>query len=273
MTNRPSYYRPTTWTLVVAGALAAAAIMWPGTAQAQQDTAEAQAQQRAAEVAAVAQQRAAESILRVYTPRFLHPNNAAALAFQVCGEDRCEIESMGDQGLVLTTTTELHAEYSALLAARDVPPPTQEFRVILLRANQSDTMPEVPADAQGALEDLRDMLAFTGFEAIDSGWLRTSGWGTTTLGEAGAFQVELHFAGDPRQDSALLIEGFELTHAPVYWENLGDPQAIPRPHLGDAKRVLSSQFGINVGETVVVGTSRMNGGSDALVVLLTALAR
>jgi hypothetical protein len=212
--------------------------------------------------------------LQVYSVRFLHPNNAAALAFQVCGGgDRCEVESLGDQGLVLRADAEIHAQYAALLAERDVPPPTQAFRVILLRADRDGSMPEVPADALAALEDLRQVMPYGGFTVIDSGWLRTSSAGSTSLGEAGSFGVQLVFSGDPRQSDALLVEAFELSHSQVYWENLDDPGSIPRAHLGDTTHVLSSQFGINVGETVVVGTSRMNGDGEALVVLLTALER
>lgn len=216
-----------------------------------------------------------ERTLRVYSTRFLHPDNAAALAFQVCSVDQhCEVEQMGGQGIMLRAVEKIHEQYEMLLAERDVPPASQEFRVILLRADHSGNMPRVPADATAALEDLRDMLAYTGFEMIDSGWLRTSGSGSTTLGEAGSFRVQLFFVGDPRRDGALLIEVFELHHSQVFWENLGGENGpVPRAHLGDGKTVLSSQFGINVGETVVVGTSRTNGGNEALVVLLTALDR
>lgn len=215
-----------------------------------------------------------ERTLRVYNTRFLHPDNAVALAYQLCGQDGCEVSSMGDQGIMLRAVPQIHAEYEMLLAQRDVPPATQEFRIILLRADQSGSMPEVPADARAALEDLRDMLPYTGFEMIDSGWLRTSRSGSMTLGEAGSFFVQMVFAGDPREDSALLVEGFELVHSRVMWENLdAEDGSEPWSHLGDGRTVLSSQFGINVGETVVVGTSRANGSNEALVVLLTALDR
>lgn len=216
-----------------------------------------------------------ERILRVYNPRFLTSHNAAALAFHVCGEDeRCEVESMGSQGIILRAIPQIHAEYEMLLTEQDVPPATQEFRVILLRADQSGSMPEVPAAAQAALEDLREVLPYTGFEMIDSGWLRMSRSGSTTLGEAGSFLVHIVFTGDSRQDSALLVEGFELVHSRVMWENLdAEDGSKPWSHLGDGRTVLSSQFGINVGETVVVGTSRTNGSNEALVVLLTALDR
>jgi hypothetical protein len=215
-----------------------------------------------------------EQVLRMYTARFLQSNSVAAIAFQVCGgQERCELEPMGDQGILVRAPAAVHVEIAALLADRDVPPPTQEFRVILLNANRGSEMPELPGDAQAALADVRDMTAYTGFELIDSALIRTSGGGSMALGLAGSFQVELYFAGDPREHASLLIERFELGYAPVYWAD-GDPaEGGGQPFLGDSRTVLSSQFGIDLGETVVVGTSRMNGGDSALVVLLTALDR
>ena len=38
-----------------------------------------------------------------------------------------------------------------------------------------------------------------------------------------------------------------------------------------SKLVMSSSFSADVGQTVVVGTSRLNGGDEALMVLFTAL--
>ena len=69
------------------------------------------------------------------------------------------------------------------------------------------------------------------------------------------------------------MERFELHYAPVYWHENDSGEGEAEPFLGDSRTVLSSQFGIDVGETVVVGTSRLNGGDSALVVLLTALDR
>jgi hypothetical protein len=47
------------------------------------------------------------------------------------------------------------------------------------------------------------------------------------------------------------------------------PQATPMPTL--AENLLNTSFSLRRGETVVVGTSKLDGGSRALVVLLTAL--
>ena len=238
--------------LAVAVVAALAAAVWSPPAAAQED----------------------ERVLRVYSARFLEANSVAAIAFQVCGgEERCELEPMGDQGILVRAPASVQVQIAALLDERDVPPPTQEFRVVLVNANRGDDMPDLPGDARAALEDVRDMTAYTGFELIDSALIRTSGGGSMTLGLAGSFRVDLFFAGDPRQHDSLLMQRFELHHSPVYWSESEAGEDGDQPFLGDSRTVLSSQFGIDVGETVVVGTSRLNGGDSALVVLLTALDR
>jgi hypothetical protein len=55
-------------------------------------------------------------------------------------------------------------------------------------------------------------------------------------------------------------EGFEVTQE-------GGAQQQPV-----ARGVVQTSFAMDVGETVVVGTSKLDGGDAALVVLLTAVA-
>ena len=43
-----------------------------------------------------------------------------------------------------------------------------------------------------------------------------------------------------------------------------------RSLLTSTREILSTSFSIKVGETLVVGTSKLDGGDEALVVLLTA---
>ena len=45
------------------------------------------------------------------------------------------------------------------------------------------------------------------------------------------------------------------------------------PRLGDGRNVIDTTFSMEIGETVVVGTSRMRGGDKALIALLTAVPR
>ena len=217
----------------------------------------------------------ADVAMRVYETRFLSRQAGIMLAVQVCGDDqdRCQVEAFGNEGFTLRAQAAVHAEVEALLNERDVPPATQEFRVILLAASRDGEQPDLPDDVREAVQDLRSVLAYTGFRLIDSGWLRTSEYASTSLGEMGSFEAQLNFQGDPRRDGRLLVE-LDISHRPVIEREMPEGYTgTPPSFLGDVRRLLTSQFGIEVGETVVVGTSRVNGGDEAIVVLLTALDR
>ncbi len=221
--------------------------------------------------------------MRIYQTRFISGETGMLLAFQVCEaddddklgrqvDDRCHVEGISDNQFALHGDEATHGRLADLLRARDVPPPTQEFRVILLSASDSGEMPELPDGAREAMEDVLSVLPYSGYELIDSGWLRTASYATTSLGTMGSFQVEMRFHGDPQRVEGLMIEHFELSHRPIHYTGVGGQTGeIPQALLGDARHLLGSSFGIHVGETVVVGTSRANGGTGALVVLLTAL--
>jgi hypothetical protein len=126
-----------------------------------------------------------------------------------------------------------------------------------------------------------------------------------------AYELDLSFRGDPRQPGAeLLIDAFRLRLVPAepmlvalaqqpgfgpgatlprrtQRQDGGDtPQPAPRgepspapaattaaptPPPTVAEHLLSTSFSIRKGETVVVGTSKLRGNDQALVVLLTAL--
>jgi hypothetical protein len=51
----------------------------------------------------------------------------------------------------------------------------------------------------------------------------------------------------------------------------GSPRVVPR--VGDGRSVIDTTFSMEIGETVVVGTSRMRGGDKALIALLTAVPK
>ena len=78
------------------------------------------------------------------------------------------------------------------------------------------------------------------------------------LGSERRYQVNLQFEGDPDAGKPLQI-GFRLM-----------AQKMVKGHEVGQVHLLGTTFSMKVGETVVVGTSKLNGGSEALVVLLTA---
>jgi hypothetical protein len=208
-----------------------------------------------------------ELMTRIYHPQFLPPDVAGELVGQVCtgkSKDLCEFHFVGGNRLVLTATESVHRQFAALMAERDVPPATQEFEVILLAATRTGTVsPDLPERAARAIKDLEGFLPFAGYRLLDTGWIKTSGHAAVSLGEAGAFQAGLHFKGNP-QSGKILVEHFDLTYRD--WTRVEG-----KVLYGEPRMILASSFGIGIDETVVVGTSKLDGGDEAVVVLLSAL--
>lgn len=152
--------------------------------------------------------------------------------------------------LRIRTGADQHREIERILGEHDTPPRTQVFQMFLLQATDSATdYPELPAGAHQALRDLRSLLPFGGYELLDSGMMRTSHQVGTRLNPG--FMVSFRYLLGPSPESPLHIDSFRLD-APD-------------------RRLMDTSFSMKRGETVVVGTSRLNGGDKALVVLLTAV--
>lgn len=145
---------------------------------------------------------------------------------------------------------------------------THDLQIILLRASTgTEAVPELPEDAVRALGDAARILPYRHFERIDSAWLRTDRQAQARLGEAGAFSVELAIEGSSTDPERVLVEYFQLAYQPyVRDEETGAPVFV-----GDKRNLLASSFGVRIGETVVVGTSRVDGADEALIVLFKAV--
>jgi len=208
---------------------------------------------------------------KFYQVHYLRPGMVEVLAKQACGgrfTHTCSM-SWGSEGFIeFSGTEEQQDTLAAELAERDMPPPTQIFQVHVLRAKtEPQDMPKLPINAVHALMDLQQLLPYKGFELVDSGLMRTSGEAQLYLGSERRYQAHLQFEGDPRAGKPLQID-FSL---------MGD-KLLPKPTRDDAGnqvsagtvRLIATTFSMKVGETVVVGTSKLNGGSEALVVLLSA---
>lgn len=155
-------------------------------------------------------------------------------------------------------------------AAQETPaarPQTHEFRVLLLRATPGE--PHLPDDlhpaAVTALTDVQDVLVFRRFELIDSAWVRTDQGAQIHLGDAGSYRVGLFLDSAASTAGNLVVSSFELSYRYVLRSEGG------RAHLSESRDLLGTSFGIRVGETVVVGTSRAEAENEALVVLLQAV--
>jgi len=218
---------------------------------------------------------------RLYPLQHLRLDSAYTLALSVCRENdarsgtACNVEVLEEEGiLVVTAIAALHERVSTLLSEVDRPPQTQAFHIIVLAATDSPSTPsDLPPGAQRAVEDIKTFLPYAGFRVLDTGWLKTVREGQTTLTGPTGFEVGLEFRGDPRSGEPLLIETFQMT---VMEPAVILPEGVQGETRGARQRlVLETSFSMNVGETVVVGTSKLNGGGDeptALVILLTALS-
>jgi len=121
--------------------------------------------------------------------------------------------------------------------------------VLLMGDTQGSSMPEgLSAPAQKALTDLKDFLPYKSYRLLDTQWLAGSDAGATAGGRLRGSAENEYFpfsAGFSQYN-----QKFEL------WAP--DGRSI----------LLNGTFTMHVGETVVVGTSRVQ-GDKALVVLLT----
>lgn len=200
--------------------------------------------------------------------------SAYQLAIGVCNSVRADnacsdVQALEAENLLsVSATPPVIARIRSLLAEFDRPPETRSFQIIVLAADRSgSTSPEVPANVQEALQDVRDFLPYDGFRLIGSGWLRTSEYASTTLPGSEEFIAELRFRPTTDPDASVLVEEFTIY------------RIVPVSRLVDGatttdytqRNVVQSTFTITRGQTVVVGTSKLNGDDTAAVVLLTAI--
>jgi len=132
--------------------------------------------------------------------------------------------------------------------------------VFLLAEIQGEgSLEGVPANAQKALRDAASFLPYKNYRLLDLAWIRTSFKGSARFAGYGG-GCELYLTVDPAETTKDKLVVHELTVQQL--TQAGTPQGRP---------LLSSTFSLAPGETVIVGTSRLDGTSKALVVLLTAI--
>lgn len=192
----------------------------------------------------------------------------------------------------------------AASVAPEPPPPgsqTQLFQVAMVLATTSasadldgDGKPDVtaaerlqglPRSVSQAIADLGDFLPYRGYRIVDSVVIRTSRRALSTMkGPDGrVFQLEMRwYPGNLQaQESELMIRSFELLDVTPPGHPGFEPTDSSQPKKGfelraeappsAPKPVIATSFGMSVGETLVVGTSRLNGGDSALIMLVTAM--
>ncbi len=150
----------------------------------------------------------------------------------------------------------------------------QNLQILLLSASLkpgTTAGPEIPENAQKALNDLKKFLPFKSYQLVDGAWLSATEGRTAQgrlAGSSGAaYKVELRFrsTGDngSNEPPSLFVEAFKLEQEMVV-------QMKDGPQFG-GRRLIDTTFSVKEGETIVVGTSKADGVDGALVVLLTAV--
>lgn len=167
------------------------------------------------------------------------------------------------------------------LALAAVPAAAQEsldthlIQISLLVASKTGAsqLADLPANTRQAIEDVRQFLPFKSYRLLDTALVRTQRGARTMLTGPDNREFRAAFSFDGRHEpGSLMVRSFELVEkVDVPPELLIAGGGEKRPAATSSKEVLSSSFSAAIGQTVVVGTSRLDGGDEALMVLFTAL--
>lgn len=149
---------------------------------------------------------------------------------------------------------------------------TQLFQITLLRAaiSGSEELVGVPKNAEKAIRDVRDFLPFKSYKLLDSTLIRAEKGSKASTRLDGVppqqYDVRLVYTSSASSGKLSILSFFEVFA-------VRPPGGTPLPSgvAPQAERpVISTSFSVDVGETIVVGSSKL-GGDEALIVLLTAL--
>jgi hypothetical protein len=217
-----------------------------------------------------------------YEIRYMDMHAAEVLAWDQCIQKaRCRVAALtvNDnkvKGFVeVLAEPAVHEKIARALAREDAAPRTQRFQLLLMAASAKDggASSDVPANAQKALTDVKGFLPFKSYELLDTAWVSATQDRPAEahmVGKKGQnFRIAMRFrnVGSPA-DRNLFVDAFQLTVEPYATEPAG-PDDKPEHHPG--RQLIDTTFGLKEGETLVVGTSKVDGVDEALVVLLTAV--
>lgn len=139
---------------------------------------------------------------------------------------------------------------------------TQLFQIVILTGSidGAEELKGLPKNAEKAISDLRNFLPYKHYVLVDSALLRMgshAGPSQTSLqGKVDADTIDFVAAMRYReQDARISVDQFELV----------------REHQQRRRSLLETSFALVRGETVVVGTSKLDGTGKALIVLVTAV--
>jgi len=193
-----------------------------------------------------------------------------------------------------TTTTQRDRTAQTLKGlTRDDRVRPQGFSVVLVLADlQTGSGDEhVPPAARKALADMMDFLPYRSYRLLDAAWILCCGNARSVTRLRGPderdYEVELISSPADEGRTAVQFALRDLSTAPGATPRASG-QAQLRTGVAEQERrieaaraqseaahgqrsVMNTSFTMDLGETVVVGTSRLSGNSKALIALLTAV--
>ncbi len=168
--------------------------------------------------------------------------------------------------IIVTAPKDVHTVVAELIRKYDSPRQTFDFQIFLLRASREENgTPELlPEAIRSIVDEIASVTAYKSFEVISAPQLRTvEGKEIAVRGPGHELTIEHTRI---QSDSMIRVEDFSVT----FYEEVissGKKQRLVNSQLG-------TSFDIADGETVVLGTSQMDGASgDALITLVTARIR
>jgi hypothetical protein len=172
----------------------------------------------------------------------------------------------------------------------------QGFSVVLVMGDLQGSGPtdDVPQAARKALMDMKDFLPYKSYKLLDAAWVMCCAEGgrrmNLSTGQAlnQSSSVTTALRGPEEQEFELQLRTYRTEGARIFvkfelkataaspLEKLtpnsnGDKSGQPRLFPEATRSIIDTSFTMDVGETVVVGTSRLKAGSKALIALLTAV--
>jgi len=160
---------------------------------------------------------------------------------------------------------------------RDEKSANHGFSVILAVGDLQGGAPtrDLPPAASKALADMSQFLPYKSYELIDARWILGSPRSTSLIRGPENREYELELRTSARSDSEVQIDfnlrdpgqAFPFVAGRGFRNGSGTVRVVKHPG-----RIIDTTFNMDVGETVVVGTSRLQ-GDKALIVLLTAVGK
>lgn len=212
------------------------------------------------------------SVARVYRIQFGDLHDAMMSAHQIClaqpGKRQCEYRPTGRTWFTYWTDPPTQERIAAEIERLDRTPASLNFRLTLLLAgDDSQIDPNLPPQEKRALADIKKFLPYKGYRLLDAGWIRSGERAELRLGTEPTFEMEMHFEWNSASGGReIQVDRFQLTIPHEFHSNSAGKVVLSSLY----RKLIQSSFSMKVGETVVVGTSKLNGGQEALVVLLTA---